>query len=300
MRAVRLHGFGDESVLSVDDVPTPEPGADEVRVKVAGATVNRTDINTRLNEYGLPEPGPEGYGLGMDVAGVVDAVGAGVTTVAVGDRVVGFSGAPQERGAQAEFVVLPADAVTAAPRTGSLVEAAGLPLNGLTAVQAVEALPGGPGTVVVTGAAGGLGQMVVQVAHNAGHRVIAWVRPGTDADYVVELGADEVVTGADGIPARSVEAVIDAANLGQPTIDLIADGGRFVTFRGADPALDRGVERAVVWVHPAPEQLRKLVSDVDAGALQLPEATAVPLADVASAQRTFDAGGVRARLVLVP
>ncbi|CAA9282531.1 MAG: hypothetical protein AVDCRST_MAG57-3950 [uncultured Blastococcus sp.] len=301
MYAARFHAIGGEDALAVDEVATPEPGEGEVRIKVAAATVNRTDINARIGLYGLPDPGPEGYPIGMDAAGTIDVIGSGVTGVSAGDEVVGFSAAPQRAGAQAEYVVLPADAVAPAPRNTPLTRAATLPLNGLTALQALRALDLAPGsTVVVTGAAGGLGMMALQLVHDAGHRVVAWVRSEADTGYVRSLGADEVITDASQAAAQSADAVVDAATLTDATLGLLRDRGAYVTFRGAEPPPERGITTIAIGVRNDGPQLRELVALVEAERLRLPGAEELPLTEVATAQRRFDAGGVRARLVLVP
>lgn len=301
MRAATFHQTGDESVLSVQDVPTPEPGNGQVRIKVAAATVNRTDLNARIGLYGLGDAGPHGHRLGMDAAGTVDAIGAAVDDLVVGDAVVAFSGSPQQDGAQAEFLVLSADGVARAPKDSTPARAATLPLNGLTAAQAIRAaeLPDAS-TVIVTGAAGGLGMVLLQLLTQAGHQVTAWVRSDADADVVRDLGAERVIIGAGAALAHSAAALFDAANLGQPTVELIVDGGVFVTFRGAEPDLDRGITRVVQWVTTDGTLLRQLVAQVDAGTLRLPDAEELPLGEVAQAQRRFAAGGIRSRLVLVP
>ena len=301
MRAVVFREFGSDELVGVADVPTPEPGEQEVRIRVAAATVNRTDINARAGLYGLPIPDSPGYGLGMDVSGEIDAIGAGVDRLSVGDRVVGFCMAPQQRGGQAAFVVLPVEAVAPAPRGTDLVQAATLPLNGLTSLQVLAAVqPASGGTVVVTGAAGGLGMMVLQLAHNAGHRVVAWVRSKDDAAFLTSLGADQVVTEVGELTERSADAVIDTAMLGQETVRLIRDGGAFITVRGIEPELERGIRQVTVWVQNDEEQLAELVSAVESGAVTLPGVTTMPLEEVASAHRVFEAGGVRDRLVLIP
>ena len=301
MHAARFHAIGDEDALAVGEVATPEPGEGEVRIKVAAAAVNRTDLNARIGLYGLPDPGPEGYPIGMDAAGTIDVIGSGVADVSVGDEVVGFSAAPQRTGAQAEYVVLPADAVAPAPRNTPLARAATLPLNGLTALQALRALDLAPGsTLVVTGAAGGLGMVALQLVHDAGHRVVAWVRSEADAGYVRSLGADEVITDAGQAAARSADAVIDAATLTDATFGLLRDRGAYVTFRGAELPPQRGITSIGISVRNDGAQLRELVALVDAGRLRLPGAEELPLTEVATAQRRFDAGGIRDRLVLVP
>ncbi|MCW2994385.1 MAG: NADPH:quinone reductase [Conexibacter sp.] len=301
MRSVRVHAFGDESGVSVDELPIPEPGAGEVRLRVAGAAVNRTDINLRLGKYGLPEPDPTGHTVGMDVSGVVDALGAGVDGLAVGDAVIAFAGPPNAPGTQAEYVVLPVETIAPAPASAEIVRAGTLPLNGLTAIQALRTpdLPVG-GRVLVTGAAGGLGMFLVQLARHEGHEVIAWVKDDADGAYVQRFGAGTVITAADQLEPASVDAVLDAATLAQPTIGLIKDGGIYINFRGVTPELERDITNRHVIVANDQAQLRELVALVDAGDIELPEVERVPLADVADAQRRLAAGGIRDRLVLVP
>jgi NADPH:quinone reductase-like Zn-dependent oxidoreductase len=301
MRSVRVHAFGDESGVSVDELPIPEPGAGEVRLRVAGATVNRTDINLRLGEYGLPDPDPTGHAVGMDVSGVIEALGTGVEGLAVGDAVIAFSGPPNTPGTQAEYVVLPVETIASAPVSAEIVRAGTLPLNGLTAIQALRTsgLPVG-GRVLVTGAAGGLGMFLVQLARHDGHEVVAWVKDDDDGDYVRRFGAGTVITAADQLEPASVDAVLDAATLAQPTIALIKDGGTYIDFRGATPELERGIANLHITVANDQAQLHELVALVDAGDIELPDVERVPLADVADAQRRLAAGGIRDRLVLVP
>lgn len=127
MRAVVVHASGDEDVLAVEEVPVPEPGDGQVRLRVAGAAVNRTDLNLRAGLY--PGPVPDGVGatFGMDVSGTVDAIGAGVSDLSVGDAVVAFAGppaAPAAPAAQAEHVVL--DAGRLADETVAVIEDGGV------------------------------------------------------------------------------------------------------------------------------------------------------------------------------
>ena len=142
--------------------------------------------------------------------------------------------------------------------------------------------------------------LVLQLAHRAGHRVIAWVRPGTDAEELRRLGADQVITSAGDISAGSADAVFDAATLGQETIDVLKDGGAYVTFRGNEPVLQRGTRQVHIGVQNDGPSLRQLVDSVDAGHLELAGVTELPLEQVAQAQRRFAQGGLRDRLVLVP
>jgi NADPH:quinone reductase-like Zn-dependent oxidoreductase len=176
-----------------------------------------------------------------------------------------------------------------------------LPLNGLTAAQALAQAGLAPGsTVVVTGAAGGLGVFLLQLSKQAGHRVVAWVKPGTDPDGLRLLGADQVITGADDAAPASADAVFDAATLGQETVGLLNHGGAYVTFRGNTPDLPVGSRLVHIFVQNDGAALQQLVESVDSGDLRLSPVTEVPLEHVADAQRDFAGGGLRDRIVLVP
>jgi NADPH:quinone reductase-like Zn-dependent oxidoreductase len=301
MLAVRYHSFGRSDTVGADDISIPEPGPDEVRIRVAGATVNRTDLKARAGVYEFPDPDSAGYGLGMDVSGVIDRVGERVTDPQVGDEVIALSENPVENGMQAEYVTVPSSWVVNAPSTVELARAAVLPLNGLTAVQAIDKLPRGAATtVVVTGAAGGLGTMLVQLARIAGHTVIAWVRSEDDAPELMQLGAARVITAANQIDPRSADAVIDAASLGDAAVELLRDGGSFLTLGQTIPTAGRQIELVAVLIRHDPSSLAKLVDMVDRGELKLPDIVQIPFNEVARAHDLFDAGVVRDRLVLVP
>ncbi|MER6687344.1 quinone oxidoreductase family protein [Streptomyces olivaceoviridis] len=184
MRAVVMKEAGDAEVLRVAELPAPHAGAGEVRISVNAATVNAGDL--LLRQGGGPSVVEI---LGMDAAGIIDEIGPGTTTdLKLGDRVMAFVQPLRPAGgAYAQKVVLPANWVVQAPQGTSDVEASTLPMNGLTAMLAIDTLALSPGeTVAVTGAAGGLGGYVVQLAHIAGLRVIADAAPA-DVDLVHPL-----------------------------------------------------------------------------------------------------------------
>jgi NADPH:quinone reductase len=317
MRAVGLTSFGDPDVLHLVDVPLPEPGDGEVRIKVAAATVNPSDAAWRAGAFG-PPPHADGppYVAGWELAGVVDAVGSGSSAdadadagVRVGDRVfaIVFPYATG-RGAQAEYVVVSADSVALAPAGVSLAQAATLPMNGLTARLALDKLALQPGqTLAVTGAAGAVGGYVMQLASAEGLRVIGDASPA-DTDLVKSLGADVVVERGPDVSAairgqvpEGVDAVVDAALIGPPVLAAIRDGGQLIAVRPFVGESERSITITPVfvldYVHEA-AKLAELARLAEDGTLTLRVATEVPAADAALAHQQLEAGGTRGRLVL--
>ncbi|MFI7119027.1 NADP-dependent oxidoreductase [Amycolatopsis sp. NPDC049868] len=309
MRAVVVRRFGGPEVLEFAEVPVPDPGPGQVRVKVTAAGVNPVDAGTRsgfLTEAGIVPP-REVLGIGWDVAGTVDAVGDGVAGFAIGDSVIGLQDRPSAAlGTYAEFVVLDADALAAAPRTASPAEAATLPLNGLTAIQALDLLDLPPGaTVLVTGAAGAVGGYAVTLAKARGFRVVA-VAGAADEALVRGFGAAVFVPRGDFLADRvravipgGVDAVLDTALLGLEALDAVANRGRFVVFAaGAAPIPLRGIKVEHVWIRADGPALAGLAALVDDGTLALRVADTLPLTEAVKAHELLAAGGLRGRLVL--
>lgn len=311
MKALIVRSFGGPEVLEVVELPCPEPGPGQVLVRVVGAGVNPIDLSTRagrLAEAGLMAPA-ELVGLGWDVAGTIAAVGPGVASVRTGYPVIGLRdllcALP---GAQAEYVVLDATAVARAPRSLELVAAGALPLTGVTALRALAMAEVGAGqTLLVTGAAGGVGGHVVQLAAHRGIHVVAVARAADEA-RVRELGAHEVVTrtAALGVEVRrrvpgGVDAVIDAAVLGIAAHDALRGAGTFVALvRPFAPPPIRGTRVVVQEAFADGAALAEVVRLVDAGVLTVRIAETMPLVEAGRAHARLAAGGVRGRIVLVP
>ncbi|MEV5877025.1 NADP-dependent oxidoreductase [Streptomyces sp. NPDC052101] len=296
MRAAVVRSFGGPESVEIADVPVPEPGARQVRIKVAAGALNPVDAAVRAGFFG---GAGKTLGLGWDVAGTVDAVGAPAAW-RIGEPVVALvPGVAEPLGAHAEYVVVDADAVAAAPASVDAVHAGTLPLNGLTALQALDLLDLAPGaSLLVTGAAGAVGGFAVQLAAHRGIEVVGHARAG-DEELVRSLGAARFT--ADGIERGGVDAVLDAAVLGAPALEWVRDGGAFVAVRdGVLPEAERGVRMENVWVRPDGTQLAELVRLVDKDALTLRVAQTYPLEDSAKAHARLAEGGARGRLVLVP
>jgi NADPH:quinone reductase-like Zn-dependent oxidoreductase len=314
MRAVGFTEFGDPSVLRIVTVPKPSPGPGQVLVKVAAATVNPTDLGFRAGGRALP-PGVEPpYIPGMDLAGVIDAVGLDVTgpdgtTWRVGDRVMAaVSPAVPGGGAQAEYVAVAEDALARVPDGWSLEETATLPMNGLTVRNALDllALPAGS-TLAVTGSAGIVGQFAIQLGRHEGLTVIGDAAPA-EIELIESFGAHRVVPRGEGtepelreIYPDGVDAILDAALLGPEVIGAVRDGGQLLAVRPyqGEPERDIAIHLVLVGKHlHEGHRIADLADLVAKGVLTLRIAEVLPADHAAEAHRRLAAGGVRGRLVL--
>jgi len=314
MRAVGFTHFGDSSVLHIVTVPKPVPGPGQALVKVAAATVNPTDIGFRAGGRALP-PGVEPpYIPGMDLAGVIDAVGpdaAGPDGAGwrVGDRVMAaVSPSRPGGGAQAEYVIVDEDQLARVPDGWSLVEAATLPMNGLTVRNALDLLALPPGsTLAVTGSAGIVGQYAIQLGRHEGLTGIGDAAPA-DVELIESFGAHRVVPRGVGtedgireIYPDGVDAIIDAALLGPAVIGAVRDGGQFLAVRPyqGEPERDIAIHLVLVGQHlHEGHRIAELADLVAKGVLTLRIAEVLPADRAPEAHRRLEAGGVRGRIVL--
>jgi NADPH:quinone reductase-like Zn-dependent oxidoreductase len=291
MRAVRQHALGRPEVLVVEDVPKPEPGPTEVLVRVAAAGVNPVDWKVRKGGGFLGEPP---FTVGWDVAGVVEELGMGVTWLSVGDRVFGMPRFPGEAACYAEYVASPSRQLARTPDRWSDVEAAAVPLAGLTAWQAlVDTCGVGEGArVLVLGAAGGVGHFAVQIAkaHSA------WVA-GTSSvekhDFVRGLGVDEPLD--KNVPLDvDVDMVFDC--VGGDAALAAPRGARVVTVSASSvaPLREAGANAVGILVEPDRSGLEGLVA---AGVRPYIDAT-FPLEEAAQAHIIGEQGRNRGKIVL--
>jgi NADPH:quinone reductase len=314
MRAVVVHSFGEP--VSVTEVPVPLPRPGQVRIRVAAAALNPVDAATQAGLMSQARPGVlsprEHTGLGWDVAGTVDQAGDGVTTFAPGDAVIGLRDRlDTSAGTFAEEIVLDAADLAAAPSGVDPVPASTIPLNGLTTLQALDALAAAGlragQSILVTGAAGGLGGFGIELAAMRGLRVIG-AAGDADEELVRRLGASHFIPRSSASLAAAVrdlvpggvDAVFDAAVLGYPAMDTVRGGGVYVNFVPVDPLPIRGIRVLPVHIRADGAALAGLSSLAGDGRLTLRVAGTYPLEQAAEAFLRLAKGGLRGRLVLVP
>jgi NADPH:quinone reductase-like Zn-dependent oxidoreductase len=297
--SVRQHTLGGPEVLVLEEVPRPEPGPTEVLVRVAAAGVNPVDWKVRAAGGLIGEPP---FTVGWDVAGTVEEVGYGVTWLAPGDRVFGMPRFPGEAACYAGYVASPSRQLARTPDGLSDIEAAALPLAGLTAWQSLVDTAGvGEGSrVLVLGAAGGVGHLAVQIARGLG----AWVAGTSSPEkhgFLREVGVDEALDKDAPVSIESVDVVLDAVggDVGVGAVPAIRDGGVVVTVSRSsvaalsEAAADR-VRVAGILVEPDRGGLEGLVA---LGVRPHVEAT-FPLADAGAAHALGEQGRTRGKIVL--
>ena len=310
MRAVGVFVHGGPEALEVVNLPEVHAGPGQVRLRVHAAAVNPTDTMARNGsraEQQKADPSP--YVPGMDAAGIVDEVGAGVTTgIQIGDAVMAMVVPQASHGVYREQIVLEARAVVPAPAGTTHVQACTLPMNGLTARLSLDLLGLSSGqSLAVTGAAGAYGGYVIQLAKAEGLTVIA---DASEADHelVAALGADIVVRRGDDVAARirehfpdGVDGLADGAVQNERVIAAVRDGGAFTAVRGYAGEPQRGINFTATWVRTYDgefEKLDRLRQLVEAGTVTLRVAETYPPERAGEAHRRLEAGGTRGRLVI--
>jgi NADPH:quinone reductase-like Zn-dependent oxidoreductase len=307
MRAITQQALGGPEVLELVDRPQPEPTPTEVLVRVAAAGVNPVDWKVRLRGGLLGEPP---FTVGWDVAGTVEALGFGVTRFAVGDRVFGMPRFPREAAAYAEYVTSPSRQLARTPEGLSDVEAAALPLAGLTAWQAlVETADVQPGQrVLVLGASGGVGHLAVQIAKARGAYVIGTAR-SPKHEFLAELGADEAVDYSLGPVEEAlgdVDVVLDlvGSEATAGTLRTLRDGGLFVVVPSAagleslEELAGERVRVTGILVEPDRAGLEAIAGLVESGALRPHVSQTFPLEEAARAHEASETGRTQGKLVL--
>jgi NADPH:quinone reductase len=322
MKAVRMHKYGGPEVLTMDDIPVPEPKAGEARVKIEAIGVNFIDIYQRTGLYPIQTP----FTLGSEGTGIVDAVGSGVTEVRKGDRVA-YS---MVIGAYAEFAVVPAWRLVPVPVNVDAKSAACLMLQGMTAhylTHSTYALKKGE-TALVHAAAGGVGLLLIQIAKQLGANVIGTVSTEAKAQLAKEAGADHVIlyTQSDFLAEvkkltdnRGVHVVYDS--VGQTTFDksleCLKPRGYLVLFgqsSGPVPPFDPGklgAKGSLFLTRPSlahytldREELLQRANDLfnwtTSGKLKLRIEKTFAMANAADAHRDLEGRKTTGKVILLP
>jgi NADPH2:quinone reductase len=307
-KAVTYTRQGGYEVIEVLERQVRPPAIGEVRIRVIAAAVNPTDLLLR-------SAGPTEKNLlvvpGMDAAGIIESVGPGVTRLRPGENVMAVvSPRRPDGGAQAHHIVVPAASVIAIPEDSSLKEAATLPMNGLTALRALELAGLSKGqSLAISGGAGLLARYAIACAKRHGIQVVTDAKAeevdlvrNYGADIVVERGTNFAEAVRKALP-EGVHALLDTAVLSESSFSALRDGGVYLPVRGwADKPLDSRIKITPVFVTEVLhhthwlEQLRGMVT---AGEIKLSVAGEYAPEQAVSAQRALDAGGLRGRPVIV-
>jgi NADPH:quinone reductase-like Zn-dependent oxidoreductase len=304
-RAVRFDQYGGLEVLKVVEVDRPIPGPGRVLVRVKAAGINPGEASIRKGLFAERWPSTFPSGQGSDLAGIVEEVGAEVKNVAVGDEVIGFT---NDRSSQAELVVVEAANLVPRPGNVSWEQAGALFVAGTTAYAAVRSVALSAGeTVVVSGAAGGVGSIAVQLAEDAGARVIG---VAGDANHKWLTEHDVIpVTYGDGVEGRiraacggKVDAFIDTFGGGyvELALKLGVAKSRIDTIIDFAAAAKYGVKTEGNHEAANAEVLAQLAGLLAAGRLEIPIARAYPLAEVREAYRELEQRHTRGKIVLEP
>jgi len=299
MKAIVIDRFGGPEELHEAELPEPQPGPGQVRVRVEAVGVNPIDGKVRSGRMASPDT-PMPLLLGVEAAGVVDALGAGATGVAVGDRVVGFA----DGGAYAELALL--STYAAVPEGLDPTVAVSLPIAGETAQRALRLLSLEPGeTLLIHGASGAVGEVATQLAVRAGVRVIG-TASAANQDRVAALGATATTYGQGWVDRvrqlapDGVDAVFDTSGAGvlEESVGLAGGKERVVTI--ADPAAFSMGITFTSESEPDAGDLARLLRQRATGELTTTISRVLPLDQAAEAQALSDSGRAGGKLVLVP
>ena len=311
MRAISQDIFGGPEVLRLVDTERPQPLPTEVLIRVHAAGVNPVDAKTRAGQGVAGILGEPPFILGWDVSGVVEEIGHGVHTLAVGDEVYGMPWFPRAASAYAEYVTAPSRHFARKPANLSHTVASAVPLAGLTAYQILTTLAGvqKDQRVLIHAAAGGVGHLAVQFAKELGAYVVGTASAGKH-EWLRGLGADEVIDyhSADvAAVTADIDVVVDLIGCETTLAQSIAvtrRGGLVVAVpSGTSPELlaraaGSGVRVASYLVEPDGHALGEIAALIESGAVQAEVEEVFALADAAAAHRRLEDGRTRGKLVL--
>jgi NADPH:quinone reductase-like Zn-dependent oxidoreductase len=304
-RAVRFDQYGGLDVLQVVEVERPIAGPGKVLVRVKAAGINPGEASIRKGLFAERWPATFPSGQGSDLAGIVEELGPGVTTIAVGDEVIGFT---NDRSSQAELVVVGAGDLVPRPANVSWAQAGALFVAGTTAYAAVRSVAlDTDDTVVVSGAAGGVGSIAVQLAKNADARVIG-LAGAANQTWLTDHGVIPITYG-DGVEERiraagggKVDAFIDTFGGGyvELALKLGVAKSRINTIIDFAAAAKYGVKTEGSHEAANAEVLAQLAGLLAAGRLEIPIAKVYPMDEVREAYRELEQRHTRGKIVLEP
>jgi len=304
MKAIRVHAYGGPEQLRLEEAAQPKAESGRVLVRILAASVNPIDFKLASGNMRQIMPINFPWIPGGDFSGIVEEVGSGVTGLKKGDAVYGDASGG---GAYAEFYAGPASMIAPKPRKLSDVEAASIPLAAQTAWQGLfdhGRLERGE-TVLIHGAAGGVGTFAVQLAHWKGAKVLATGSP-SNADYLRSLGADTVIdykaTPFETV-AKNVDLVLEmiGGDTQRRSFGVLKPGGRLVATAqppSAEEATRHKVEANMMSMKASTENLRKLAELIDAGKLKTLVGKTYPLAQAREAWTEIMSGHTRGKIVL--
>jgi NADPH:quinone reductase-like Zn-dependent oxidoreductase len=306
MKAVRIHSFGGPEVLSVENIEQPVPRQDEVLIRVDAASVNPVDWKMREGNYPAVTQEDLPYVLGRDVCGVIEAAGDAVTDYRAGDAVYAFLN--PKHGGYEQFVIAKPEEIAPKPQSINPVEAAAIPLAGITAWQGLfdqGRLEAGQ-SVLIHGGAGGVGHLAIQFAKAKG----AWVATtasGGDMEFVRSLGADQTIDYKrerfEDVLQRPVDLVFDliAGETQMRSFGVIKKGGALISTL-AQPDKDRAAEFGIrvgrYTAQPNGRQLAEIGRLIDAGKVHVQVSRVYPLEQARDAQEAIRKEHNRGKIVL--
>ena len=302
MKAVRIHDFGGADMLREESLPVPQPGDDELLVKVCAASINPVDYKIRKGGYIGPEQLP--VTMGRDISGVIESRGANIRDFARGDAVYAMLG--RDRGGYAEYVILKPGEYAAKPAKLDHVRAAAVPLAALTAWQGIfdhGGLAAGQ-RVLIHGGAGGVGHMAIQFAKAKGAWVATTVSK-SDLGFARDLGADRVIDHRNedfSEQLHDLDLVYDliGGEVQKKSVKVLKHSGALITTVG--PAEGLGKEKHIRATHymaqPNGNQLGEIAKLIDEGKVHVVVDAVFLLADAARAQEMLEKEHIRGKIVL--
>lgn len=302
MKAIRIHEYGDASTLKLEDAPRRSAGDDQILVRIRDAGVNPIDWKIRQGYLKDLRPASFPLTIGQDFAGEVVEAGRSVKNFRVGDRVFGFA-----HGSYAEYAVAPVSTVARIPDSMDFATAAALPTAGLTALQIVRDIVAARSgtTLLIHGAAGGVGSFATQIAIHLGARVNG-TATGADLDYIESLGVEEAIDYRHERfedKVREVDAVIDL--VGGDTLNrsyaVVKKGGILastVQYVDEERAKRTGIRVAQVLMQPNTADLTELARLVETGVVKPRLTRVISLADARQAQELGESGKIHGKVIL--